>query len=330
MQLEDGKLYIDNSTLRAVAECSTEAVMRYIFDLNPVQERAPLKMGSAAHEAMALFLKGASSLEAVVHYDKLYKEWADENVPPDDRLTHENTSKVLKYWFETHPKHLLPYTVDPRLVEVGFALPLTKEDDIIFTGRIDIIGEDKITKDWGVIDHKFPGRVNAQLARNTRMDSQPSGYLWAARQCTDKPVTSFYVNAVEMSKVPSDPTRKCKEHKVPYEECGVTHAKFELLGPFTRSDEQLEEWRKTAIHLAKKFRDLATKYKTVADIHKVRMQGMFHRTCGFCGLYDWCSSGRQKALIGGMFVNEPWNPLEHAGVPAERLTAKEVVNAEAD
>lgn len=334
----DDVLFIDNSTLSSVA-CSTEAVMRYGHGMTSQEERAYLKAGTSGHAAVAAWFKGSSKEEAldVFAYGSPceqcqgtgnvdgacakctgtgrqrdgFKQWADDNQPPGDRLSFENTSRILSHWLDTHPVSALPVIIDPALVEIGFAFPLTDDGSIVFCGRIDALVRAKQTGDCYVWENKFPGSVNPTYVRQFYLGSQLSGYQWAAEQHTNVPVMGSFVSACEFSKLPSS-DRKCSTHAVQYAECGHLHAKYELLGPINRTPEALVEWRKTAIHLALKFRDLITRFPKLEQIHKVRMQGTFFNRCQFCAMFEWCRTGRRLDMVPALLMYEPWKPWDYA------------------
>ena len=304
--LIDGALHVDNSILKATARCSTEALLRYGLDYTTIEERAELKSGDAGHQAMACWFRGGTEQEALAIFSKVYREWADANVPPDSRLTHENCHRVLIRWFETHPLSAMPFIIHPELIEIGFAYPLDDSGEFIFVGRMDgIVTSHQFGMPW-TLEHKFTGQITDRWARQFRIDSQNSGYNWAAQNHIDSVVGGSFINAIQLSRLPSS-DRKCKDHGVPYVECGDLHAKWEM---FTtgRTPQAIEEWKRTAIHLAKRYRDLILRYPTIDHLQKVRMQGMFHGACNYCAFFDFCVTGRQKSMIEAMLVKDPWHP----------------------
>lgn len=304
-------LYIDNSTLKSVARCSTEAVLRYHHDYASREEAAPLKSGFAGHEALAVWYRGGTKAEAMAKYEGVYRIWAEENVSPDDRLSYSNTSRIMDYWFDTHPVAKFPFKVHPEFVEVGFQVPLLADGSIIFVGRMDMIVED-FDGSWFVDDHKFTGRISEQWLKALRVDSQLTGYIWAAQQHTAKPVYGAYITACEFKKLPSDPTRKCKTHATMYDECAHLHFDSQLIGPIHRTDYQIEQWHTTAVFLARKFQDLTKRYGHLKAIHKVRMQGVFHNACAWCNFYDFCASGRPLNMIDSFMIKDPWRPFSYS------------------
>lgn len=341
--IRDGVLYIDNSTLGTVA-CSTLALVQYGLGYRSREEAAYLQAGTAGHAAMEAFFTGQGVDAAMDAFRAEYEEYAAANViNPEDRLTFENTSTILQRWLDTHRLDdngwLSLLNADgvwvatgirfrPELVEIGFAYVLSDEGDIVFTGRMDAIVENA-QGEWYTWENKFPGRIDAQWLREFQFGSQLSGYEWAAQQHTARRVVGGYLNAVEFSKLPGS-TRRCQAHGTQYAECGPLHAKYEL-ATTQRTPAQLTEWKKTALHLARRYRDLLLKYgvwrdgvllaepaeDALAQIAKVRTQGTFlYRMCGNCGLRDWCHAGRDPKRAASELQLKPWAPFDYAAQAA--------------
>jgi hypothetical protein len=238
----ESPLYIDNSTLRALAGCDLEAVLRYGWDYATRDERAMLLQGNAGHEALASYLRRDAVINpgdandvldvtttALYRYRELYEQWSDENLSPDDRLTYQNTARILEAWFDQHPHDALPFSFPgPEFVEIGFAYPLTKDGDIVFCGRMDGLPVDRTSGLTALLEHKFTGNISADWLKTFKLDSQLSGYLWAAQQhLGDANVLGAYLNVLETRMVPGS-DRKCKEHGVAFSECGLQHVKYVL------------------------------------------------------------------------------------------------------
>ncbi len=312
----DGRLALDNSTLAATARCSTETVLRHVHGLTSPDERATLRSGSAAHEALATYLTTADPERALAVFRTEYYEWATTHVAGDDRLAYDNLHRILSAWFAANPYHSLPFKVEAA--EIGFTYPLgdpgTADADLVFCGRIDAIGTSEHDRATYIVEWKTTGLISSSWMTGFRMDSQLSGYIWAAQQHIGRPVVGAILGAIEFSKLPvSD--RKCRDHGVPHSECYPAHlkARFAII---QRTPEELAEWRKTALHLARRYRDLATKYGDLATLHAVRTQGKFHRACQWCFAQDFCAVGRPLERVPQMFVYDPWSPLDVAQPPA--------------
>ncbi|MAH44929.1 hypothetical protein CMI37_03820 [Candidatus Pacearchaeota archaeon] len=304
---------VDNSILNAVASCSTEAVLRYVYHYTTLDEAATLRSGSAGHDAMAVWLRGGTKDAALDAFTAAYYDWsAANNIPRDDRLAFNNIYTILDYWFDKNPVADLPYRVAPDLIEVGFAYPLDPDGEFTFCGRMDAIVGDITSSSIYPLDHKFTGNLTPYFKKRFRNDSQMSGYVWGAQQSTSRLIPGVYINAIELRRLPSDPVRRCRTHGTSYAECGYLHATYELIGPITRSDAEIDEWRRTAIHLARRFRDLLRRFPTLDDLWRVRTQGKFHGSCAFCHFNDFCAVGRPMNLVDSMLRRERWEPFTYA------------------
>ena len=306
-------LYVDNSQLKAVARCSTEAMVRYVLHWTTAEERAALLAGTAFHKAMEAHFQGETSEVALKAFTDNYSEWGEANVATTDRLHPTNLVRILNHWLETHAVRSLPFQVAHDLVEIGFSFPLTDEGDIVFCGRIDAIA----TYEGGhyIVEHKSTGRISADWLDAFHLDSQLSGYIWAAGQHLGEPVVGAFLNAVEFSKLPGS-AGKCKTHGVPYSECGHLHANAQI-AVVTRTEAQLVEWRKTATTLARRFAEMKAKWPTLAHLHKVRTQGTFNGSCRWCSFKELCKLGRSVEYIHANLIHDPWSPFDHA---AKRTT----------
>lgn len=304
-------LYIDNSTLKAVARCDMEAIMRYGLDYTSVEEQAVLKSGTAGHECLAVYFRTGDKDAALAMLDLLYKDWADANVlEAGHRLTHVNVRRICELWMEKHPINALPFRIpSAAFIEVGFQYPLDEHGDIIFTGRMDIVVQDG-DGDTAPCDNKFTWKIDARWLRAFRNDSQMTGYMWAASQHTGQPLLKAYVNAIELSKLPSS-NRTCKDHAVPYSECQEFHINHKVV-LINRAPDQLVSWRRTALQLAKKFIMLQERFGDISLVHKINQQGMFHGACTYCTFHSFCASNRPAHMVDQLYTKEKWNPLAYA------------------
>lgn len=341
----NGTCYVDNTTLRAAAQCESEVALRHVLGYTIPEEAHQLECGIATHEVLADYFRGKPASYVLRKYELLYRGYSEEyGLERDDhplhRLSWFNTSAILAEWIETHPMGSFGFLVNPKLVEVGFSIPLTDEcvcghpldkhkDGVpggcmwrgrckclgyrpafVMWGRLDAIVQAEHDRALYVLDHKTTGRLTPYFTDKYRMDSQMSGYVWAAQQTLGQAVTGIYINAIEYSKLPRDPVRKCRQHGVVYAECGIHHMKSELL-IYTRTPDQLEEWRKSALQLARKYRDLARRIPDLeAALTDTRMEGTFTGACGFCSFSKFCQANRPQQYAESMLVHSPWRPFE--------------------
>ncbi len=307
------KLYIDNSTLRTVAACDTEAVLRHVHDLTSPEEIAVLKSGTDAHEALRHHFAGATITQAVYAFSRRYKSWSEENVPSDGylaRLQHNNLARILETWFENHPLDALPFTVRPKMVEIPFQFPLDEHGDIIYTGAMDLVVKDQDV-DFAPVDHKTTGRISADWVSNFRNDSQFSGYMWACSQHTGQSVQRGYVNAIEFSQLPTS-DRKCTKHDLKFSECSNQHVMSRII-LITRTPGQILQWKRNALKLAKRFAMWKDRYgDDLSLITKTSQAGSFYGHCRFCTFSEFCANGQPVKRLKSMYVKSKWNPLERA------------------
>ena len=315
---KDAILYVDNSLLTSLV-CSTRSVLRHVHGYTSQEEQANLFSGRANHNWMAAWFKGRARLRADTEFNIEYKSWADENLPLDHRLGYENLTKIHTAWDDTHKLLDMPYSASSDHIEVAFSYPLTDDGSIEYTGRMDLIVDSLTGPQIYPEDHKFTGRLAPWLKDQYRLDSGLTGYVWACGQYVGDPrlVPGVLVNVIETSKLP-DSDKMCKGsagqpgHGVKYSECSLLHAKMELMGPFARTPAAIAEWKKSAIHLAKRYRELLIKYSDIQDLHYVRMQGTFANACGFCDFQNFCITGRPIEHIDSMLKYEPWSPFDEA------------------
>jgi hypothetical protein len=341
-------LFVDNSLLSSV-DCSTDLALRHIHGYTSIKDRAPQIAGGAAHHALDVWFHNKDKHAAMSAFEERYRDFADENVSdPEDRLSWDNTSAVLDHWFDTHGKDLIKdVEVIPGFVEVGFAYPLGVEVPIkksrkeqtqfdpasltqyyrdtkcefVFCGRFDLLVR------WRghiyVWENKTTGSVS-NLKNTLRWGSQLSGYLWAGKKIIahaspfkEMNVSGVLVNAVEFRKRPSS-DRKCSTHGMKYSQCGFSHLGHEFIGPLGKSPEMLVEWEKTALNLAKRYRDVLVMLSAggkiqprIEDVAKLRTQGQFiYGRCPNCAMSEFCLAGRPMDKVDVMLKHEPWSPFD--------------------
>lgn len=294
------KLRVSYSGLTATV-CSTRALLRFHGYTSPDEALAAFA-GQVAHEALAQWLGGATIDDAIAHFEATYQPTTD--IDPSSwqaRLLPENLATILRVWMERHPIDSLPLTIDPKLVEVEFTYPLT--DAIDLHGIMDVIGKDQFNL-WWVWDWKTTGRIDAYWAKGFLNDAQMSTYVWGAEQVIGETVAGAYIQGIEFSKLPTDTVRKCRTHAMPYAECQAEHVKSER-AIVQRNPAQIEEWRKTAVHLAERLERLVTTYPKLDHVPLVRTQGQFFGACRFCDFHDFCAVGRPMAQLGSMLAYDP-------------------------
>jgi hypothetical protein len=213
---------VDNSTLSAVAQCSTAALMRYRFGWT-VEDSAPLEAGTAVHLALDTWVKNdfheGVALEAMLKYYEGSEILM--GLSPGDRLEAVNVSRIVTHWMRMNKPEVFPFKLQKDYTEVGFTVPLDDHGDFLLSGRLDALAPTE-TEAWWVIDWKTTGRVDSYWKKKWTYSSQVTGYVWAAQQHFEMPVAGAFIGGIELSKLPVD-TKKCRTHGISFQECGPLH-----------------------------------------------------------------------------------------------------------
>lgn len=308
---EHGTVHLSNSLLSNTF-CDTRVLLSHHHRLTSTDEAYALVAGKAAHEALAVYLLTGDPDEAAATYALRYQDYGTRIVPADHRLNFPDTAAILHHWMTTHPPASLPFEIVPEYVEIAFELPLTEaklangRPQFVFGGRLDAIVRDRRTGALYVLDHKTTNRI---YLSKYALDSQMSGYVWAAQQTLNQRIAGFYINAIGFAKLPEASTTKCRVHKIPYLECRLEHAAFKLQ-PFTRSPAMLTQWQGDAAKMACDYRHLATKYHDIESLPQARTQGTFYNQCDFCFARDFCAAGRPIAYVESLFAKRPERSLD--------------------
>ena len=294
---------IDNSRLKATASCHTEAVVKYVFGYQGRDEPAPRKCGKCVHSSLERFFRtGGDVAKAMEVLEFEYRVFAEENVPDNDRLAWVNIKTIMEEFYANHPIERFPFTPVEGSEEKGVVKELYP--GVSLFSLIDLQGIEKTIGGKYVIDHKSTGRVTEWWSKQFRIGSQLTGYMWSVD------AVGAYVNAIEMAKLPTPATTKCRIHKVARSECWRQHAKWELLVT-TRTPQFTSWWKRDAIALAKTFFGLKEMFEGRPElIQYVGMQGVFNNSCTFCDLRDFCTAEKNPDLIESMLVYAPWVPWE--------------------
>lgn len=307
-KIVNGALCVSNSLLKDVATCQTRAYMTWVLRKTLEGEVGPMLLGSAIHLALANHLKGGTIKSSMVLFRKAYKQWALDNIDPNDkyrgRLSWDNTRKVLRYWLKAHPLDTLPFTVNPALVEVPFAAPLDKKGTIVLRGILDALVRRRESNKLAVLDHKSTGSVNPWWTAQFKLESQITGYIFGVGEQTDEDIEGGYINAVQVGQLPgsSNLTYKCRTHGTTYEDCQALHIGGELLY-VPRTPQQTKMWRESALWLANSFAAIMDTPKD--KVRELGVEGMFNGSCRTCAFLDWCRNGREPGLIDTMLVDRP-------------------------
>lgn len=262
------------------------------------------------------------------------------------RLLLPNLRLVLEAWYERNEGATFPWRPPrPEEVEIGFSYALEPErcvcscmranhrrtrlrsgkvrrtecqrcdacpryQELQFCGRIDLLPQAHEGRTHTPVDHKTTYDLTALWVRQWLTSSQITGYVWAAGQYCGEPVSTAYVNAIALREVPTS-DRECKEHAVPYNECGKLHVRFEIIGPISRSDAQVRRWVEDVQRMAAAYRRALLAYHPSRH-YGLPQEGTFHDACSRCELQEWCENEQPSDLESLGYVRRPWSPITHA------------------
>jgi hypothetical protein len=306
-------IYVDNTLLCSLV-CDTKALVRHGYGYTVETEAPKLMAGKAAHAAVEAILKGGTAEAALAVWERDYAAWARERQSPDSNLGAQHTTDIMRAYLTDFTAETLPLLVRPEHVEVGFQVPLTADvlpdgsPEFVFYGRFDVFGESRHRPgQWWVLDHKFTGRVDSNYMADYGLDSQLSGYVWAARQQLGRQVVGAYVQAVQLFYPLPGSDRKCAKHGVTYVECRELHLNV-ACQEYRRTEAALADWHRTAVALARRYKSLLAQYPTLDAARSAPQQGMFRKSCRYCHFKDWCESGRPE-WASSILKYDPWAPF---------------------
>jgi hypothetical protein len=295
----------DNSRLGGTASCSSMAATAYVCGYQGRGEPAPRKAGKDTHVSLAEFFKTRGDVEVAMKvFEAEYRAFAEQNVPPGDRLSWENLEIIMREYYDQHPIERFPFDPIEGSEEQAISAMLT--DNVEAWGILDLRSREKTTGARYVVDHKTTGRITSWWTKQFRLGSQLSQYIWLDAQESGEIVTGAFINAIEFGKLPSG-TAKCYKHKVPKNECMRYHAKWELLIT-SRSSAAIQSWLNDARALARKFELIGKACTSIEMIQYMPQEGRFNGSCTFCQFRDFCDAGRKPELVEAMLVYAPWEP----------------------
>lgn len=305
---------VDNSMLSAFLTCTSKGWIRYGQHLTTAVERAELLSGKAGHTLLEALHRGVGARMAMAAFSQEYQTFGSQYVDPNERLAYHNVATILETFLDRMPSGSLEwrYTPHPDYIEVPFEVNLDEHGDFLYIGRIDLIGT--YLNHYIVNENKFTGRISEDWKGTFRNDSQLSGYIYACRhgliqgQPLHLPVMGAFVTAIELSKLPSDPNRRCHKHGMKYAQCSKEHVRWEIFGPLPREEQALQAWRADALAAAKRMRQVFEEAPTIEYAPQMAQEGTFTRACRFCEFQRVCETGRDPHGMLGKLTYSRWDP----------------------
>lgn len=202
--ISKNKPVIDNSSLNVFNLCPRKFFYSVELGLQEEQEPEPLTYGQAIHDALYLFMSGASHdecLKAFIRRTQLKNTNIPIELDKESNYSVEWGVYVLKRYFNAFKLEdewwqvVKDHEGNPYL-ELGFALDLGIG---IFVGRIDGIVRSKETNRLWIIDHKTTRRkLNNYYLAQFNPNNQLTGYCWPVTELMGEEPEGCIANCIRV------------------------------------------------------------------------------------------------------------------------------------
>lgn len=287
---------LDNSAISSFKKCPTDWLYSSLRALTRKGGNIHLHFGGAYAAGLeagrkAFYDEGLSEDESIaqaMHAATLF--WGDFEPPEGSAKNFSTLLLALNEYFAQYPLHsdiVMPFRManGKSAVEFTFAIPLPNVrhpvtgDPILYGGRFDMLAERE-----GVLfveDDKTTSQLGSQWLRNWTLDSQFTGYCWAARDF-NYPVAGAIIRGLSILKN------------------GFGHAQAITYRP----DWQIERWLTSTEHTVR----LMIAYWQ-QDFFPMALDKHACNSYGGCGFSQLCESPNPESWIEMNYEPRIWNPL---------------------
>lgn len=289
--------FIDNSALSSFKKCPTDWYYSCVQQIAKSGGNIHLHFGGAFAAGLeagrnAFYRDGLSEAESLkAACGSALKFWGDFEPELESKKNANTLVGALLEYFSEYPlpsDFLRPARIsEGKLgVEFTFAVPLPINhpetgDPILYSGRFDMLAEN--TAQAGILfveDDKTASQLGSQWMRNWLLDSQPTGYCWAA-QTFGIPVAGAIFRGVSILKN------------------GFGHAQSIVYRPQWQIDRWYENTLKTIGHMILAWE--SNDYLMTLDKHACN-------SYGGCGYHQLCESPEPATWIEMNYEPRIWNP----------------------
>jgi hypothetical protein len=288
---------LDNSAISSFKKCPLDWYYGSIRSIARKGGNIHLHFGGAYAAGLeagrkAFYDEGASEDDALaIALDTATKFWGDFEVPEEftGAKNYERLIGALCEYFNQYPLStdiVKPFKLasGKSAVEFTFAIPLGIEnpdtgEPLLYGGRFDMLAErDSVLF---VEDDKTAGQLGNHWMRNWLLDSQFTGYCWAARDF-GYPVAGAIIRGLSILK------------------SGYGHAQAIVYRP----DWQIERWLQSTRHTVRMMIEYHRQgfYPPVLDKHSCN-------SYGGCGFHMLCEGPNPEGWIAVNYEPRVWNPL---------------------
>ena len=214
--------YYDNTMISGARECLRKYYFRHIKNWRGKGTALPLTFGLSWHDAMdrvwGLADSNKSDMEILdIAHNAFIETWCEDGLPHPDNLPFEKEqdmrprtpgiAREMLHNYIAARRHMIAH-VKIVAIEQPFAVPIYKNKDVMYIGRLDkvfennsgiIIGEHKTTSFYA----KESGFRN-EFVNSFSPNSQVDGYLHAGHMIYGKDLKSVWVDAALVHKTVHD------------------------------------------------------------------------------------------------------------------------------
>lgn len=288
--------FVDNSAISAFKKCPMDWYYSSIRAITRVGGNIHLHAGGAyaaglEHTRKAFYDDGLSEEDALLVGLRVFTEyWGDFEVPEKSNKTYQAMASALLEYVIQYPLAtdiIKPYKLPTgkHAIEFTFAVPLPgvlhpiTNQPILYAGRFDFLGEREGS--LFAVDDKTASQLGPSWSKNWILDSQFTGYCWAARQF-GYPVIGAIARGVSILS------------------SSFGHAQAIVYRPAW----QIDRWLETTHHTIKMMIAYWNEQKFPYTLDKHACNSY-----GGCGYHQLCESANPESWIKLNYEPRIWNPL---------------------
>ncbi|WNO30028.1 hypothetical protein [Oceanotoga phage vB_OteS-UFV02] len=184
------------SSIKTFLSCKQNLLLYKTLEAK--KEKNFFKYGTCMHYALETFYKGEEESKIDDFIQKEIDDWKQQDIIFDEEITElENQLINLKNVFNAYKDWSKDVDKGLKVVdtEISFDLPF---EDIILTGRVDLIVEDEMGGLWG-LEHKTAQQF---VTEKYETDIQISLYTWALEKIYGKKFEGMIVNLIRKGAEP--------------------------------------------------------------------------------------------------------------------------------
>ena len=291
-------MYLDNSAISSFKKCPKDWYYSYLRALTRKGGNIHLHAGGAFAAGLeatrkAFYDQGLPEEDSILAgLEALTRFWGDFDEPDSTRKTYPVMLLALIEYFLQYPlatdiiRPFKPAGASSSAIEFTFSIPIPEVlhpvtgQPLLYSGRFDMLAE----RD-GVLfveDDKTASQLGTQWMRNWLLDSQFTGYCWAA-STYGYPVAGAIIRGVSILS------------------SGFGHAQSIVYRP----QWQIDRWYESTIHIMK----MMIAYWE-QDFFPLVLDKSSCNSYGGCSNHQLCESPNPETWIDINFEPRHWNPTE--------------------